>query len=288
MKIQKTKPAVFCIAAAFIIVFALLANFVSEANSEDLTTSVDLPVIMYHSIREDGKYFGKYVISPQQLKQDFEYLKEHGYTPVSVSQLIEYVNEPMAQLPEKPILITFDDGYYNNYVYAYPLLKEYEFKALISIVGIYSEKESAANEVKQSAAYSYLKWEQIREMTESGYVEIGHHSYDMHSASARQGSKIKSGESREAYAAVFAEDIIKLNNLLIDNSVNLSPVYTYPFGAYCAESETVIKTLGFSVSLTCEEGINTIKKDSGLYLLKRFNRPYGLSSEEFFKDIGVE
>ena len=57
---------------------------------------------------------------------------------------------------------------------------------------------------------------------------------------------------------------------------------------YCAESETVIKTLGFSVSLTCEEGINTIKKDSGLYLLKRFNRPYGLSSEEFFKDIGVE
>ena len=82
------------------------------------------------------------------MEQDFQYLKEQGYTAVLPDDLIAYANGE-GQLPPKPILITFDDGYYNNYSYAFPLLKKYDMKAVISIVGNfteqYSEKEAIMN-----------------------------------------------------------------------------------------------------------------------------------------------
>lgn len=83
---------------------------------------VELPVVMYHSILNDPALAGDYVLSPQQLECDLRYIKECGYTPVLMEDLISYVNIPEAKLPPKPILITFDDGYYNNYLYAYPLM----------------------------------------------------------------------------------------------------------------------------------------------------------------------
>ena len=80
---------------------------------------VRVPVIMYHAVMDDASRLGKYVISPEELESDFKWLSENGYTAILSEDLINYT-ENGAALPEKPILLTFDDGYYNNYLYAYP------------------------------------------------------------------------------------------------------------------------------------------------------------------------
>lgn len=92
---------------------------------------VRVPVIMYHAVMDDASRLGKYVISPEELESDFKWLSENGYTAVLSEDLINYT-ENGAALPEKPILLTFDDGYYNNYLYAYPTAKRYGMKFVLS------------------------------------------------------------------------------------------------------------------------------------------------------------
>ena len=82
-----------------------------------------LPIIMYHSILRDNARTGQYVITPARLEQDMLYLRERGYTTVGVNDLIEYVYNGVP-LPEKPVMLTFDDAYYNNLTYLEPLLIE--------------------------------------------------------------------------------------------------------------------------------------------------------------------
>ena len=105
------------------------ADTVQPVFGED---SVRVPILMYHSILKDSARQGKYVISPAVLAADLDALQAKGYTAITVSDLLAYVQDG-ADLPEKPVMITFDDGYYNNYIYAYPLLKQRGMKAVVSI-----------------------------------------------------------------------------------------------------------------------------------------------------------
>ena len=86
---------------------------------------VRLPVIMYHSICERTP--NEYIVTPQQAESDLAWLKEHGYTSVSAQQLIEYTHGK-GSLPDKPVLITLDDGFYNNLSEFLPLLEKYDMK----------------------------------------------------------------------------------------------------------------------------------------------------------------
>ena len=124
-------------------------------------------------------------------------IRDSGYTAVTISDLIAY-QEGRKELPQKPIMITFDDGYYNNYSYAFPLLKKYDMKAVISVIGRYTDEYSASME-KMNNNYSQLTWDQIREMMDSGYVEFANHSYDMHSDTTRRGVKKKYQEATGEY-----------------------------------------------------------------------------------------
>lgn len=287
MNRRRTVFAAACVLIAAAAVFSVfkLWGKMSASGAE----KVELVILMYHSLREDQTYLGKYVVSPETFEEDLIYLKEHGYTSVSVAELIAYVSDPEATLPEKPVLITFDDGHYNNYTYAYPLLEKYGFKALISVVGAYCEKQAVSGD-RQSSGYSYLNWEQVAELADSGLIEIGCHSYDMHTTAAgkRYGAKQKTGESDIVYEEALKQDTLKLMGLLEENGVAMSPVYAYPFGSYNANSEEVLHALGFMMTLSCEEGTNVLTRGGSLYLLKRYNRPNGPTSEEFFRRIGLD
>ena len=135
--------------------------------------SVSLPVLMYHSILDSKAKAGKYTIPPAVLEQDLQYLREHGYTSVSPEELIAYARGE-GSLPEKPVLLTFDDGYYNNYSYVYPLLETYDMRAVISVVGSFTEQYSVPGAVMNNN-YSHLNWAQLREMLDSGRVTLGNH-----------------------------------------------------------------------------------------------------------------
>ncbi|WP_250278518.1 polysaccharide deacetylase family protein [[Clostridium] colinum] len=269
-----------------ILSFSYLYNNTTPCyNNVDNDTAIKLPIIMYHHILENEKRLNDFTISPQQFEKDIIYIKEKGYETISVKQLLDYVynNKP---LPEKPIMITFDDGHESFYEYIYPLLKEYDLKAVLSIVGSFTDTFSKNED--HNINYSYLTWKQINELSDSGYVEIGNHTYDLHSTDkGREGCKKKSLESFEEYKSFLSKDVLKLQDEILNYTGYNSNIFTYPFGKYSKETKEIIKELGFSVIFNCAQVVNLVDKNNPdfLYNLGRFNRPNGISTEQFFKDI---
>lgn len=240
-----------------------------------------VPIIMYHHILEQNSRLGAYVISPQQFEADLIYLQEQGYTTISGRELINFA-ENRAPLPEKPVLITFDDGFESSYQYAYPILKRLNCKAVISIVGNYSDHYSG--DVPKDISYSYMDWDQVKELSDSGLIEIGNHTYDMHQdGNDRKGCRIKKGESSEDYQAALADDIGRLQDKLNTLTGKKPEIFAYPFGFFCKESVPVLKQMGIKLTLGCEEGITLVSGPDSLINMKRFNRASGPSSETFFK-----
>ncbi|MBQ2881871.1 MAG: polysaccharide deacetylase family protein [Clostridia bacterium] len=241
-----------------------------------------MPVIMYHSILKDSSLQGRYVVSPLQLENDLKYLSENGYTAITVADLLAYVDEGIP-LPEKPVMLTFDDGYYNNYLYAFPLMRKYGFKMVLSVIGKFSDDFS--NTSDENAYYSHCTWDQLREMELSGYVEVQNHSFDMHSTDkGRNGTKKNSWESVENYKEILSRDILKCQNYLVEQSGITPTAFTYPFGAISSESVSILKELGFKASFSCENKMNLITRDPEcLFGINRFIRPSGEASETYFE-----
>lgn len=273
-----------------IIIFSAVLLSVCTARKTDLfpvfseDESVALPVLMYHCVLPDASKTKKYVVTPQKFEEDLIYLEEKGYQTVSVKQLVRYVynDEP---LPEKPVVITFDDGMYNNYEYIVPILKKHNACAVFSVVGSYTDEYTESNIVHPS--YSYLRWSDIRELAETPYVEFGNHSYAFHTISAsRYGTQKNKDESPLDYINVFYQDTEKMQSEFYSNCSFRPIIYTYPFGSYSRESSRVLKKMGFLVTFGCTEGINRITHDEDcLYLLKRYNRDGRLSTRQFFSKL---
>lgn len=254
----------------------LAVGHAAEAQGEGIPVSI----LMYHSILKDPQRAGQHVLSPDTLEQDLRYLKEQGYTTVFMQQIIDYVYRDVP-LPEKPVVLTFDDGYLNNLTYVLPLLEKYDMKATLSIVGAYTEQAEREND--ENPNYAYLKKQRIAEMAQSGRIEIGAHSYDMHGQQTRKGSARKKGESAGQYQAAFRADTERCLALLAECGVQAN-VYAYPYGAISAESEPVLREMGFLASLSCREKPNYITKDPDcLWQLGRYNRPSGVSTETFME-----
>lgn len=163
-------------------------------------------------------------------------------------------------------------------------LKKYDTKAVISIIGKLTDHYTRQKD--DHATYSNLTWEQIGEMSRSGLVEIQNHSYDSHSNTGeRKGIMQKNGESSAQYAKYLEQDLMKLQKKIKKTAGTAPAVFTYPFGAVSSSSLSLIKELGFKATLSCHEGISTIKKGDPdcLYNIKRYLRTPEKSSSEFFK-----
>lgn len=283
---MKIKSRVAILVFTFLLVLmhnTFYKNQFKDAINEKINESYQLPVVMYHAFLKDEKMQGKFVIHPDLFDEDISYILQKGYTPILINQLIDFVHGD-GNLPEKPIMITIDDGYYNNYLYAFPILKKHNAKAVISPIAKFSEIYSANNE--DNAYYSHITWAQGREMLESNLIEFQNHTYDMHSLnSGREGIKRKNGETVGNYQKVLYEDLSKAHNLIRDKFGFNPRAIALPFGTYCADAEKVIDKIGYDVSLSCVEGMNTITRGGNLHMLKRYNRPHGKSSQEFFDNI---
>lgn len=261
-----------------ILFFTVSISFVYITRADN--DCIQIPIVMYHSILKDTSKSGRYIITPSLLESDFKYLKDNGFSPVFIQDLINYVYDD-TPLPEKSIILTFDDGHYNNYEYVLPLLKKYNFKAVISVVGSYTDRYSETDEANPN--YGYMRWCDINSSIESGYIEFQNHSYNMHS---NGGSLKKYHEDFNNYKIRFSNDILKLQDEFKNNTGYMPNTYTYPFGGITNGTTSILEDLGFKASLSCTSGINYISKDPNcLYCLKRNNRPSNISSESFFNRI---
>lgn len=247
------------------------------------TSSNKMPIIMYHNVvKGNHPSLGKYVIHPNELEKDLIYLKSNGYTSILMKDLINYVqnNTP---LPEKPIILTFDDGHESFLSYVVPLLEKYDMKAIVSVVGTYTDFATEQND--HNPDYSYLTWEEIKSLSQKEFIEVQNHTYDMHSTTGKRiGCKICNDEEPEKYKELLKHDLILLQQNLFEKCGITPTTFTYPFGQLCKESTDALKEIGFSAALTCTEqqiDLNNIN----LYRLGRFNRPSGISSETFFTSV---
>ncbi|MCH5192380.1 MAG: polysaccharide deacetylase family protein [Oscillospiraceae bacterium] len=280
--VKKIFPGLLTAAIVFAIAVCFAVNkfvYRSESvNAED--ESIFVPVIMYHRLLKDPDKAGDYTVSPDVFKADMEYLSENGYTSVFVCDIIDYI-ETGAPLPEKPVVITFDDGYFNVMEYAYPYMKEKNIRAVMNIVGAYTEQSTEEDE--HNPGYSYLTWDEIAELDKSGLFEIGSHTYDMHSMSGRRGCKRLSNENAEEYRQALIGDIGMLQDMLREKSGVTPVTFAYPYGFISSESTAILEDMGFKALLTCYEKPNYISRSDTdeCLILNRYNRPSGISTKEF-------
>lgn len=286
-KFAACAAAIFFFAAALIIITANGLEHAAVSTAADNSTERDevfVPVIMYHSLLNDTSRAGDYVLSPEVFKSDMQYLMDNGYTTVFISELVDYV-EKGTELPEKPVAVTFDDGYYNIMTYAYPFMKENGLKGVMNVVGKYTDLSTEQDE--HNPAYSSLTWNEISELYQSGVFEIGNHTYDMHSMTARKGCKKIYSENDEEYRKSLYDDVAMLQGVLADKSGVTPVTFAYPFGLISDESVDTFREMGFKALLSCYEKPNYISRSDPdcLLCINRYNRPSGISTEEFMKKL---
>ena len=240
---------------------------------------VRVPIVMYHQISENRSIWGNYVIPTSVLEEDFKYIKEQNITPVSFKDLELYV-EGKKDLPQNPIVITFDDGERSFLTKVVPLLEKYEYPANVNIVGslvdLYTENGDTDDR------YAYLNNEDVKVLSEHPLVELGCHTYNMHSLSGRRGMGSLYGESESEYINSLNKDFNRFNEQIYNLTGKSLNILAYPYGIKNKTVESLAKENGYSVTLTCGENVNVLNVGDNLYNLGRFNRPYGVGAEEFF------
>lgn len=247
--------------------------------------TVKFSIIMYHHLTVSAKSTGAYTLLVKQFESDLKYLKDNGYESISMAQLIDF-GYGKGELPEKPVMLTFDDGQESFLLYAFPLLKEYGMKAVVSIVGKYADE--ATERQDHNPAYAYLDWAGIKTLSDSGIVEIENHTYNLHqSTNKAKGCSIMKGESEEHYSQRLKEDIGVLQDRIETETGKRPSTFAYPFGYISKEARPILKEIGFSALLCCRSLPVEAKSDpedtEWLYRLGRYNRPNGITSKQFFE-----
>lgn len=247
---------------------------VERKNNDERT----LVCVMYHNILKSRN--GKYIVSPQQFDNDLAAFRDEGFVTVFPSEVVDFVYGD-GELPEKPLLITFDDGKYNNMYYGLPLLEKYGDKAVMCPVGAFSEFSTVSGD-DSNPNYSHVTWGQMGELSASGVFEMGNHSYDMHRYKPRFGILRKEGESPAEYRKTLKEDTGRLQDKILCATGELPLTYAYPFGEYNDDALAVLRSMGFKLFLTCNEGVSIIRRGApeSLFLIKRANRDGSLTSAE--------
>ena len=154
---------------------AILLIFLLLLHSGPVAAQPGVTILCYHHVGpyiSIGKQANPYTVTPERLRAHFEYLRSNGYRVISLDDYIQY-NQGLKVLPPKSVLLTFDDAYVSFYEKAYPLLKEYDYPAMLAVVGVWQE-------VPPNDPDRIMNWQQIKEMMASGLVEIASHSYNLH------------------------------------------------------------------------------------------------------------
>ena len=135
-----------------------------------------LPVLMYHHFDETST--ADTVVTPDRFREQMTALKDRGYTTVTLRQVLDYV-EQGTPLPEKPVLITMDDGYTSNLTLAAPILEETGFCATVFVIGI-NEGEEIYVHSGNPLCPARFSYEDAEIWVEKGVLDLQSHTFDMH------------------------------------------------------------------------------------------------------------
>ena len=167
------------------------------------------------------------------------------------------------------------------------LMEKYGMSAIVSPVGQFSDEYAANGD--RSVYYAMATWDDLKTLAASAYFELQNHSYHLHAQSPRHGAERCAGESDEAYQSMLTNDLGAMQDAMETRCGVRPQAFVYPFGGVDSASDPVLRALGFRASLSCNEHVNTVSRDPEcLWLLGRYNRPYGISTEEFMAKLSID
>jgi len=250
--------------------------------------SVSVPILMYHHFADEGA--PETIIPAEMFEAQIKALCDVGYTALSFDELCGYVYQG-APLPERPIIITIDDGYMSVYETAFPILQKYGMNATVFIIGV-SHGKDHYKDTPNPIIPRFGDAEAV-EMSRSGVLSIQSHSYDMHqhepyeTGPFRKGVLQMDGESKDEYVRAFKADF-ESAAAQIEAMLGERPfVFSYPFGVSNDMTDGLLRDMGVKVTLTIAKGLNTVLRGApeSLFSLNRFNVPGDMPPEELLAMI---
>lgn len=224
-----------------------------------LPGGIKAPILIYHSVRphydneiELVKY---YDVAPESMERQFKYLKDNHYTVIKLKDLVNALANK-TKLPSKSVVLTFDDGWENQYKYAFPILKRYNYTATFFVYTDMLDSDK------------FLNWDEISEMDDSGMTIADHtkshpYLYAMHNL-----TKIRN-------------EIIGSKNIIEDRLGKPVTLFSYPFGNYNDDIIKILKENGFQAARSAHKGVYHTPQD--LFMMKGIEATDNFN--KFIKDL---
>lgn len=190
-------------------------------------SAIDLPILVYHHVVPDHAP-GVLYVTPDAFEQQLRFLSDNGYQSVSFADLADSLEYGLP-LPERPVILSFDDGWENQFQYGFPLLQKYGFGATFYIVSGYVDHQN------------FMTTDQLQAMMAAG-MTMGCHSHT-HPALTSVGTGARL-EAEVAGSKAWLEDHF---GIAVDT-------FAYPYGAYSASVTAVVTAAGFRTARTCDTG----------------------------------
>lgn len=205
-----------------------------------LRTSYIVPVLMYHSIDNNDK-ITKLSVSPESFARQMKFLHDRNYNVVGLDKVVLYMQKK-EKVPPRTVAITFDDGLYNNYENAYPVLKKYGIPATMFVI------------VKKIGQPGYVGLKEIREMSDSGVITIGSHTVSHLWLPAMGGKQL-------AYELQASKEALE------NDTGKKVGIICYPIGAHNERVKRFSKEAGYACAVATNPGRSAASDD--IFAIKR-------------------
>lgn len=228
------------------VMLLVLIAIVSQNNPQpveekQVVNSGDCRAVMVLNYHKVDSTFHSLSIAPADFERQMQWLQQHGYHSITPEQLYDFVTTGEA-LPDNPILITFDDGYVDNYSNAYPIMKKYGFVGTIFVVTTFLDKYP-----------NYLTWDQAKELEANGF------SIESHTATHKS--------MTEASDAQIIEELTQSKATLKEKLGKDVNFVAYPTGTYNLHIAQLAKNAGYKAAFTIK--FDTVNRNSNVYALER-------------------
>lgn len=195
--------------------------------------SVALPIVVYHSVRPNFNgqtaEVKRYTVEPEILDHELAYLHDNNYHVISLTALSKYFDEGIP-LPAKSIVLTFDDGWKNQYTYAFPLLKKYGFTATFFVF------------TSAIGHKNFMTWDQIKEMDAAGMTIGGH-------------SRTHPYLTKITDPIALKKEITGGKQVIEEHLGHKIETFAYPFGLYNATTTRAVYDAGYRIARTSKPGL---------------------------------
>ncbi|MGL6120734.1 MAG: polysaccharide deacetylase family protein [Fusobacteriaceae bacterium] len=213
----------------------------------------EIPILMYHRLvlDENEESVNTIHLLKSEFEKQLQYLKDNNYETITFKELQKLNSKEKKE--KKYIILTFDDGYEDNYTILYPLLKKYNMKAVIYLLSDIDYNKWDMDDLGEKRL-ELLKKNQILEMKESGLIEFGGHT--------------KTHCKLDLLSKVEQEEEIRNNKIYLEKLLSEEIVsFAYPFGRFNQDSKELLKEIGYKYGLATNKGAFFIETD--LYEIRR-------------------